>query len=138
MSTNPSTSKVGRNRMIAIVVGAVTVVAVVLGFAGDYLGLPSKGLRPAAELLLLAELVVLVVLERHQLFEPVHETVGSIHQDIGQVLQSLGSLNDKLDSSGQVTTFIGAPQLVAARAKLLREALGRLIALDRLSVAVKH
>jgi hypothetical protein len=47
----------------------------VLGFVGDYLGLPWKGFRPAAELLLLVELVVLVVLERHQLFEPVHEKV---------------------------------------------------------------
>jgi hypothetical protein len=33
-------------------------------------------IRPAAELLLLGELVGLVVLERHQLFEPVSETVA--------------------------------------------------------------
>jgi hypothetical protein len=37
-----------RNRVIAIVAGSITVVAIVLGFAGDYLGLPWKGLRPAA------------------------------------------------------------------------------------------
>jgi len=52
--------------------GAITVIAIVLGFAGDFLGLPWHWMRPAAELLLLAELVGLVVLERHQLFEPVH------------------------------------------------------------------
>ena len=53
----------------------ITVNAIVLGFAGDFLGLPWHWMRPAAELLL-AELVGLVVLERHQLFEPVHENVG--------------------------------------------------------------
>jgi hypothetical protein len=56
--------------MIAIAAGVITVIAVVLGFAGDFLGLPWHWMRPAAELLLLAELVGLVVLERHQLFEP--------------------------------------------------------------------
>jgi hypothetical protein len=30
-----------RNRIIAIIAGAIIVIAVVLGFAGDYLGLPS-------------------------------------------------------------------------------------------------
>jgi hypothetical protein len=45
-----------RNRIIA---------AIVLAFASGYLGLPWLWLRPAAELLLLAELVGLIVLERH-------------------------------------------------------------------------
>jgi hypothetical protein len=65
-----------RNRMIAITAGAITVIASVLGIAGDFLGLSWHWMRPAAELLLLAELVGLVVLERHQLLEPVHEKVG--------------------------------------------------------------
>jgi hypothetical protein len=51
-----------RNRMIATVAGAITVIAIVLGFAGDVLGLPWHWMRPAAELLLLAELVGLVVM----------------------------------------------------------------------------
>jgi hypothetical protein len=56
--------------------------------------------------LLLAELVGLVVLERHQLFEPVHETVGNLQDNMGRVLDSLGSITEKLNSSGQVTTYI--------------------------------
>ena len=68
-----------RNRLTAMAAGAITVIAIVLGFAGDFLGLEMRWIRPAAELLLLAELVGLVVLERHQLFEPVHETVGGTH-----------------------------------------------------------
>jgi oligoendopeptidase F len=39
-------------------------------------------MRPAAELLLLAELVGLVVLERRQLFEPVQEQVTNIHSRV--------------------------------------------------------
>jgi len=38
-----------RNRIIAIVAGAITVTAIVLGFAGDVLGLPWHWMRPAAE-----------------------------------------------------------------------------------------
>ena len=68
-----------RNRLIALVAGAVTAIAVVLGFGAEYLGLPWHWMRPAVELLLLGELVGLVVLERHQLFEPVHATVGGTH-----------------------------------------------------------
>jgi hypothetical protein len=46
-----------RNRLIAMAAGAITVIAIVFGFAGDVLGLPWHWMRPAAELLLLAELV---------------------------------------------------------------------------------
>ncbi len=42
-------------------------------------------MRPAAELLLLAELVGLVVLERHQLFEPVHENVGAMRTRVEEI-----------------------------------------------------
>jgi hypothetical protein len=70
---------VRRKRMITIAAGVITVIAIVLGLAGDVLGLPWHWMRPAAELLMLAELVALVVLERHQPFEPVHETVGDAH-----------------------------------------------------------
>jgi hypothetical protein len=58
---NPLSVTAGRNRVIAIVAGAITVIAIVPGFAGDFLGLPWHWMRPAAELLLLAELVGLVV-----------------------------------------------------------------------------
>jgi hypothetical protein len=38
--------------------------------------------RPAAELLLLAELVGLIILERHQIFEPVSSKVDEIGADV--------------------------------------------------------
>ena len=68
-------------------------VALVLGFAGDYMGLSWKWLRPAAELLLLAELVVLVIIERRQLFEPVDEKVTNIESRIGHVGELLAAAN---------------------------------------------
>src|SRR5271155_2594806 len=85
-----------RNRIIAVAAGAITVVAIVLGFAGDVLGLQWHWMRPAAELLLLAELVVLVVLERHQLFEPVHEKVGGIEARIELMNTNLGTLIERV------------------------------------------
>src|SRR5271168_932790 len=81
-----------RNRLIAMAAGAFTVIAIVLGFAGDVLGLPWHWMRPAAELLLLAELVGLVVLERHQLFEPVHEMVGALRNDVGTIQTGVSTM----------------------------------------------
>src|SRR5258708_28747589 len=74
-----------RNRLIAIAAGAITVTAIVVAFAAEYLELPWKWLRPGVELLLLAELVGLVVLERHQLFEPVHENVGAVRMRVEEI-----------------------------------------------------
>src|SRR5437899_969099 len=74
-----------RNRMIAIAAGAITVTAIVVAFAAEYLELPWKWLRPGVELLLLAELVGLVVLERHQLFEPVHDKVDATHIRVEEI-----------------------------------------------------
>src|SRR5579864_7376620 len=89
----PTPDHVRRNRLIATVAGAITVIAIVLGFAGDFLGLPWHWMRPAAELLLLAELVGLVVLERHQLFEPVEEQVTDIHARVEHIQEALASVN---------------------------------------------
>src|SRR5271155_1388458 len=86
-----------RNRIIAVAAGAITVVAIVLGFAGDFLGLPWHWMRPAAELLLLAELVGLVVLERHQLFEPVHEGVGALRNDVGTIQTGVSTMQIRLE-----------------------------------------
>jgi stage V sporulation protein SpoVS len=52
-----SHQKKSRARMIAIGAGAITVVAIMLAFASGYLGQQWNWLRPAGELLLLAELV---------------------------------------------------------------------------------
>jgi hypothetical protein len=114
-----------RNRIIAVVAGAITVVAIVLGFAGDVLGLPWHWMRPAAELLLLAELVVLVVLERHQLFEPVHETVALMNRRTVGIDERLGELVEKLSASGRVTVCTSPPEIMRTIARVIREALAR-------------
>jgi hypothetical protein len=62
-ATEPSSTNARRNRIIAICAGAVTITAIVVAFAAEYFELPWKWLRPSAELLLLAELVGLVVLD---------------------------------------------------------------------------
>src|SRR5271166_504380 len=90
-----------RNRMIAILAGALTVIAIVLGFAGDFLGMPWHWMRPAAELLLLAELVGLVVLERHQLFEPVHDKVAGIEIHVVDIKTTLDLVTQQLGAAGQ-------------------------------------
>src|SRR5712692_7346530 len=87
-----------RNRLIAIAAGVITVTAIVVAFAAEYFDLPWKWLRPAVELLLLAELVGLVVLERHQLFEAVQETVGGTHTLV-QEMHTM--LTENARSSGQ-------------------------------------
>jgi hypothetical protein len=107
-----------RNRMIAIAAGAITVIAIVLGFAGDFLGLPWHWVRPAAELLLLAELVGLVVLERHQLFEPVHERVENIHATLERLTQQIGA-------SGKTTVYGNSHELIEGLARTTRLALAR-------------
>ena len=118
-----------RNRMIAIAAGVVTVIAIVLGFAGDILGLPWQWMRPAAELLLLAELVGLVVLERHQLFEPVHENVSSIKAGVGTMQTGIDELRamiaENVRSSGQVTACTTATEIYRTMTRVMRESLAR-------------
>jgi hypothetical protein len=82
-------------------------------------------MRPAAELLLLAELVGLVVLERHQLFEPVHERVAGIETHVAEMRATLGQLCEQLGASGQVTMTVGVRETLQMRERLLREALIR-------------
>jgi hypothetical protein len=114
-----------RNRTISIVAGAVTVAAIVLGFAGDFLGLPWHWMRPAAELLLLAELVGLVVLERHQLFEPVQGKVDSIDRNLAALRVNFSELSQRFEASGQIS-FFGEPlQTVQAISRALQEAAAR-------------
>lgn len=112
-------------RIVAIAAGVITVVAITLALASGYLGLTWLWLRPAAELLLLAELVGLIVLERHQLFEPVHETVGNTHAEVTALRQELKQLSERFDLAGQTTFFANPSQTVAAVVRALREALAR-------------
>jgi hypothetical protein len=111
-----------RNRLIAMAAGAITVIAIVLGFAGDVLGLPWHWMRPAAELLLLAELVGLVVLERHQLFEPVHENVGAMRTRMEEIH---AMVSESARSSGQVIACPSTPEVFRAMTRIAREALAR-------------
>jgi len=119
------TSHSRRNRMIAIGAGAITVIAIVLGFAGDFLGLRWRWMHPAAELLLLAELVALVVVERHQLFEPVHGTVGSIDANVMALRNDIALLNQRLDTTGQMTFLAGPSQAIRGMTRAQQEALAR-------------
>ena len=114
-----------RNRIIAIVAGAITVVAITLALASGYLGLTWLWLRPAAELLLLAELVGLIVLERHELFEPVHERVTGIEANVADMRATLGQLSNQLGAAGQVSVSVGVRETLQLRTGLLREALAR-------------
>ncbi len=111
-----------RNRLIAIVAGLITAVAIVLGFGSEALGLPWPWIRPAVELLLLGELVGLVVLERHQLFEPVHETVGGTHALVEEIHSMVA---EAARDAGQVTACASTPEVFAATVRAMREALGR-------------
>jgi hypothetical protein len=121
-SENPSTVSAKRNRIIAIVAGAITITAIVVAFAGEYFDLPWKWLRPGVELLLLAELVGLVVLERHQLFEPVHDTVGGIHRRVEEIHALIA---ENVRTSGQVTVCTSTPDMFQTMTRVLREALAR-------------
>jgi hypothetical protein len=118
-------SRQKRNRLIAIAAGAITVVAIVLAFASGYLGQEWRWLRPAGELLLLAELVGLIVLERHQLFEPVQDDVGVIKRRLDLMDTNIGSLADKLDGLGRLTVCANPPEVMRAIARVHRNALAR-------------
>jgi hypothetical protein len=72
--------------------------------------------------LLLAELVGLVVLERHQLFEPVHDKVDATHTRVEEI-HALITANAR--SSGQVTVCTSVPEMFRTMAHVLREALTR-------------
>jgi hypothetical protein len=124
-SENPSTATARRNRIIAIAAGAITVIAIVLAFASGFLGQQWNWLRPAGELLLLAELVGLVVLERHQLFEPVHEKVTGMETRIDRIDTTLSTLAETVGAWGQVTVCTSPPDVFRALTRVTREALAR-------------
>jgi hypothetical protein len=82
-------------------------------------------MRPAAELLQLAELIGLVVLERHRLFEPMHEKVSGIQLGIDDLRATLGSFGGYFAAAGQATLYASPPELLPALARSAREALSR-------------
>jgi hypothetical protein len=90
------------------------VTAIVLSFASGYLGLGWQWLRPTAELLLLAELVGLIVLERHQLFEPTSEKIRGIETRVNRIDTALETLAEHLTAAGQATLYANSSQTLSA------------------------
>ena len=117
--------RVRRNRIIAIAAGVITVMAVVLSFASGYLGLGWQWLRPAAELLLLAELVGLIILERHQLFEPVNEKISIVEARTDRIETAIEALTERLTTAGQATFYANSSQTLSAIARTLRATIAR-------------
>src|SRR5215472_11596761 len=122
---SPEPHKMRRNRIIAIAAGIITVTAVVLSFASGYLGFGWQWLRPAAELLLLAELVGLIVLERHQLFEPVNEKVTIVDARTDRIETALEALTERLATAGQVAFYANPSQTLSAISRTLRATIAR-------------
>jgi hypothetical protein len=123
---SPEPHKKGRrSRLIAIAAGLITITAVVLSFASGYLGLGWQWLRPAAELLLLAELVGLIVLERHQLFEPATEKIAGIENRIELIGATLEALDERLTTAGQATFCANSSQTLSVAAHTVRDTIAR-------------
>jgi hypothetical protein len=120
-----SSTTARRNRIITIAAAGITVLAIVLAFASGYLGLPWLWLRPAAELLLLAELVGLIILERHQLFEPVHEKVTRTENRIERIDLTLEALTERLAAAGQATLYANSAQTLSGLARTVRATIAR-------------
>ena len=75
--------------------------------------------------MLLAELVGLIVLERHQLFEPVDEKVDEMRDDVKALRNELSQLGERLNSSGQVIFLSNPSQTVRTMTRAMHEALAR-------------
>src|SRR6266567_6558269 len=124
-SHTPSSSNARRNWIIAVVAGTITITAIVVAFAAEYLHAPWPWLRPAVELLLLAELVGLVVIERRQLFEPVDDKVSAMGKQLTDMGVTLGLVAERLSASGQLTLCASHPAVIDIAARVAREALAR-------------
>jgi hypothetical protein len=74
-----------RNRITAMAAGAITVIAIVLGFAGDLLGPPWHWMRPAAELLLLPVGRTGRTRNAISSSKPVHEKVSVMEGQIAEM-----------------------------------------------------
>ncbi len=73
----------------------------------------------------IAELVGLVVLERHQLFEPVHAKVSGMETRIDRFDTTMSTLAETLGAWDQVTVCASPPEALRALTRIKREALAR-------------
>jgi len=111
-----ATSK--RSRKIGIAMAATAVVAIVAHFGAETLHLPW--LRETALLVILAEILAFVALERYQVFEPMHDAVG----DLQARFSRFESFREELSASGGVTIQASSHQYYVEITRALREALG--------------
>jgi len=113
-----------RSRVIAIAMGVVAVLAVVGHFGAERLEMPW--LRQAAEVVILAEILGFIVIERFELFEPVHESILDLHGSIRAIegrMAQLEQLGRSLAASGEVSPQPTTADMYRTAARALREAL---------------
>ncbi|MGH7865063.1 MAG: hypothetical protein ACREQB_08740 [Candidatus Binataceae bacterium] len=93
----------------------VAIVAIVAHFGAETLHLPW--LRETALLVILAEILAFVALERYQVFEPMQETV----QDVQAQLSQFQKFREELAASGHVTVQPSPHEHLREAARALRE-----------------
>lgn len=108
-----------RGRKIGIAMAAIAIAAIVAHFGAESLHLPW--LREAAVLIILAEILVFVALERYQVFEPMGEAIAEVR---GR-LESLEQIRSELAASGYALAASDAPSTHQGLVDLLEEALAK-------------
>jgi len=119
-----STTVSKRSRVIAFAMGIVAMVAILAHFGSDRLAMPW--LREAAEVVILAEILGFIVLERFELFEPVHESILELHNSIRAIdgrLTQLEQLSRILAAAGDVSPQPTTADMYRSAARTMREAL---------------
>ncbi len=110
-----ATSK--RSRKIGIAMAAIAIVAIVAHFGAETLHLPW--LRETALLVILAEILAFVALERYQVFEPMQETVEGVQAQLSQFQK----FREELAASGHVTVQASPHEFYREAERAHREAL---------------
>ncbi len=113
-----------RGRLIGLLMALIAVAAIAAHFGAERLHL--AWLQPAAELVILVEILGFIVLERYEVFEPVHESMREFHrsmQGIDARLSQLEQLVRALGAAGEVTPHPSTADMYRAAASALRRAL---------------
>lgn len=106
-----------RGRLIGVAMVVLAVAAIVAHFGAERLHL--EWIRPIAELIILAEILAFIVLERFEIFEPVQESMRDIEGRLGR----LEELSQALATAGQVTARASTADMYRSAARMLRDAL---------------
>jgi hypothetical protein len=117
--SNDRTGGRRRARTIGIVMAVIAVAAILVHFGAEALHVPA--LREVALLVILAEILVFVALERYQVFEPMNETMEELRGEMKQLTE----LRRQLGEGGYTFTASDAPATWKGLGDLLQEALGR-------------